>query len=626
MFTPEEKQKVREATDLVALVSETVALRQQGRDLWGYCPFHPEKTPSFHVMPDRGFWKCFSCGQSGDCFTYVMQRDHVDFPDAVRILADRAGIHLSDEDAPRRGRSGIAKDRLYAAVDEAVSFYHQQLTRVRSDACDRARAYFAQRGFGSAVAERWSLGYAPGEGALVRHLTECGYSGREMEEANLAVRRSGSLQDRFYDRVIFPIRDERGRAIGMGGRVLGDGKPKYLNTAETPIFHKGSNLFALDVAKASITAHMEVLVMEGYTDVIASHEAGITYAVAPLGTAFRARHVKILSRYLTAAGDRVSRGRIICLFDGDEAGLRAAERALQFVGLTTAGLYCVILPDGKDPADVIAEEGAEAFKAYLADPQPLVRFVIDRHFDRFDITTPEQRAIALSDVVQAIAPIKGTPLADEYTDYIASRLMADPSTVRSALAATHWLAPRDDEDDEPADQVRMMPSSENTVQETVTPSVTLLPGDEQLIRIERQLLSVMAESPLAARTFAERIAQIDWCDPQHEAIAWAILAAPDDASPASVLSAAEEVCPTAAQILADGSFEGGTEGVAPSRTLEFLLDDLEMRTLRRRIEQGRLSLRGMDGTDTEAYDALFSEVSDLQRRLKELETKMRSVT
>ena len=640
MFTPEDKQKVREATDLVALVGETVQLRQMGREFWGCCPFHHEKSPSFHVKPEGMFWKCFGCGKGGDCFDFVMERDHLEFVDAVRYLADRAGIMLSDDgESYGRSRSSSDKKRLFEAVEEAAGFYHRYLTRVRGAGADAARAYLARRGFGSAVSQRWTLGYAPGGGALVRYLTERGFTAREMTEANLAVRRGGSLQDCFHNRVMFTIRDERGRAVGLGGRVLDDSKPKYLNSSETPIFHKGSTLFALDVAKSHITASMEAVVMEGYTDVISSHEAGICNAVAPLGTAFRLQHVKLLSRFLTAAGERVTQGRIVCLFDGDEAGLRAAERAMQFVGSTTAGMYCVVLPDGKDPAEFIEAYGGEALKEQIANPQPLVRFVIDRHLDRFDIATPEGRVLALADVVTAMAPIKGTPLSDEYVEYVAGRLLADPSTVRSALAATRWVPPRDDPEDESPAVAPDAPSAsrqpglpgegQGFAPAGATPGGNarprLLPEDERMLRIECEVLSAMASSADAARAFADRIAQISWLDPDHEAIAWAILATPEGSSVSDVLTAAEAVCPDAASILADGFAVPAGEPAPADRTLDILLDDLEIRSLRRRIEQGRAELRHASPLDPGGYDALFCELTDLQRRLKELESKVRTL-
>ena len=629
MFTPEEKQKVREATDLVQLVGETVALRQRGHDMWGCCPFHHEKSPSFHVMPDRGFWKCFSCGKGGDCFNFVMERDHVEFPEAVRILADRAGIVLSDDGSSyKRDPNATQKGRLYEVVQAAAEFYHAQLTRSRTPAAAAARDYLGHRGFGSAVAQNWTLGYAPGMGALSRHLSSLGFSPREMVDANLAIRRDdGTLADRFYNRVMFLIRDERGRAVGFGGRVLDDSKPKYLNTSDTAVFHKKANLFALERAKASITANLEAIVMEGYTDVISSHEAGITNCVAPLGTSFTSQQVKMLSRYLTPAGERLSRGRIVCLFDGDEAGLKAAERAMQYVTTTTAGMYCVVLPGGMDPAEYIAAQGVQAMRDRIAERVPLVRFVIDRHLDRFDISTPEARALALADVVGAMGPIKRSVLADEYVDYVAGRLLADVSTVRAALANVRWVAPReDDSDDAPLISVRQQsfdvrdpePSYEHV---QPVPVVPLLPEDARALQLERELLSALAADVRVAKCYADRVAQLTWRDPSHEAIAWAIMAVQDGATPLQVLDDAEAVCPGAAQILASGARE--IEADKSACAVEVLLDDIEARELRRAIEAGRSELRTIDPQDTTTLRDKMAALSDLQQRLMQLEDRRR---
>ena len=629
MFTPEEKQKVREATDLVQLVGETVALRQRGNDMWGCCPFHHEKSPSFHVMPDRGFWKCFSCGKGGDCFNFVMERDQVEFPEAVRILADRAGIVLSDDGSSyKRDPNATQKGRLYEVVQAAAEFYHAQLTRSRTPAAAAARDYLGHRGFGSAVAQNWTLGYAPGMGALSRHLSSLGFSPREMVDANLAIRRDdGTLADRFYNRVMFLIRDERGRAVGFGGRVLDDSKPKYLNTSDTAVFHKKANLFALERAKASITANLEAIVMEGYTDVISSHEAGITNCVAPLGTSFTSQQVKMLSRYLTPAGERLSRGRIVCLFDGDEAGLKAAERAMQYVTTTTAGMYCVVLPGGMDPAEYIAAQGVQAMRDRIAERVPLVRFVIDRHLDRFDISTPEARALALADVVGAMGPIKGSVLADEYVDYVAGRLLADVSTVRAALANVRWVAPREDDSDEaPLISVRQQSFDVRDPEPSYkhvqpAPVVPLLPEDARALQLERELLSALAADVRVAKCYADRVAQLTWRDPSHEAIAWAIMAVQDDATPLQVLDDAEAVCPGAAQILASGARE--IEADKSACAVEVLLDDIEARELRRAIEAGRSELRTIDPQDTTTLRDKMAALSDLQQRLMQLEDRRR---
>ncbi len=565
MISEEEKQRVREATDLAALVGETVVLRPRGADLWGCCPFHHEKSPSFHVIPSRGLWHCFGCGKGGDCIGFVMERDHLEFPDAVRLLAERAGIELAEDAHATRGRGSSSKrSRLYEAMEAAVDFFHQQLTRVRGEGPDRARAYLAGRGMGIAVADQWGLGYAPGSGAMVRELTRRGFTRQELIDAKLASVRDGQLRDTFWKRVTIPIRDERGRCVAIGARSLDGSDPKYLNSAESPIYSKSRTVFGLDRAKSHITAQMEAVLVEGYFDVIAPHLAGIENVVAPLGTALTGQQVKTITRFLTASGDKVSRGRIVCLFDGDAAGLSAAEKALRHVGSTTAAMYCVALTGAKDPDEFLRTHGADELRGLIASAEPLARFVIDRHLARFDLTTPEGRATALADVVQAMAPLKGTPLADEYTRYVADRLMADPTTVRAALA-------------------------------TVAPPP------------------------------AERVASFSWADPRNEAIAWALLATPEGTDALGALAAAEAVVPEAAQILADGALALSDEG-DDARALSILLDDLEIRSLRRQIDQGRAQLRSLGPSQqAEQFNELFQRLTAYQRRLKELEANMRSV-
>ena len=295
MITDEDKERVRQATDLVALVSETVELRQRGQEFWGCCPFHGEKNPSFKVNPNTGLWHCFCCGEGGDVFRYVQKRENLEFPDAIRYLADRAGIELAEE---RGGQRGPRRNRLIECLTEAESFYSTMLMRSRSEGAAQARAYFAGRGFGSDVCRRWGLGYAPGRGALVAHLRQKGFSAREIVAADLAVDRSGRPSDRFYERVMFPIHDELGRTIAFGGRIMGKKKDvaKYVNTRDTAVFNKGKHLFAYDRAKQTMAATGQAIVCEGYTDVIAMHEAGFTNAVAALGTAFRLDHVKLMER------------------------------------------------------------------------------------------------------------------------------------------------------------------------------------------------------------------------------------------------------------------------------------------------------------------------------------------
>ena len=429
-ISDEDVQRVRDATDIVALISESVPLRQKGRLFWGLCPFHGEKTPSFKVDPTTQLWHCFGCGLGGDAFGFLMRVQNLEFPDAVRLLADRARIEIVEEGGGvPRGR----RERLIAACGVAAAFFGRQLTSSKESGAQAARRYLADRGLGSAVAKRWGLGYAPAaQSALAKWLAAHEVVRDEAIEANLALPgEGGALRDRFRDRVMFPISDLQGRVIAFGGRVVGEGQPKYLNSSDTPIFHKSANLYAIDRAKTDIVASGTAVVVEGYTDVIALHEAGVGNAVATLGTALTAAHVKLLGRFAK---------RIVYLFDGDEAGIRAADRAAEFIDFTAtpeAGsarldLLVAMIPGGRDPADLVAAEGGDAVREVIASAQPLLRFVIDRRLAAHDLASPEGRSRALASAAGVLASVRGSLLAQDYANYVAERLATDYPTVQAA--------------------------------------------------------------------------------------------------------------------------------------------------------------------------------------------------
>ncbi len=432
-ISDEDIQRVRDATDLVSLISESVVLKQKGRLYWACCPFHGEKTPSFKIDPATGLWHCFGCGAGGDAFGFVMRAENLEFPDAVRQLASRARIEIVETgDSLPRGH----RERLAAACEQAVAFYHKELTTSRDSTASAARDYLAARGFGSEVAHDFEIGWSPSRGTrLVNHLVSAGFDAGEIVGANLAyaAEGGGQMRDRFYERVMFPIRDITGRAVGFGGRVLGDGEPKYLNTSETPLFSKSRNLYAIDRAKNEIVKAGTAVVVEGYTDVIAMHVAGIRNVVATLGTALTRQHVKMLGRFAK---------RIVYLFDADEAGLRAAERAAEFIdvsvspeaGGSVVELAVAIIPEGKDPADLVAAKGAGAMRDVIESAVPLMRFVLDRRMAAHDTSTPEGRSRALASVAPVLASVRGTLLAQDYVNYIADRLLTDFATVESAVS------------------------------------------------------------------------------------------------------------------------------------------------------------------------------------------------
>jgi len=596
-ITDEDVARVRDATDLVALINERVLLKPKGRLFWGLCPFHGEKTPSFKVDPATQLWHCFGCGLGGDAFGFVMKIDNVEFPDAVRLLADRANIEIREEEG---GVPRGHKERLYAALETAAEYYHRVLTGSRDSKPTEARAYLAQRGFGSEVAKSWRLGYAPGRGALVSHLAEKGFSVEEMVEANLALQGDGGIaKDRFYGRIMFPIPDLQGRMVAFGGRILGVGEPKYLNTNDTPVFHKSANMYGVDRAKGAITATGTAIVVEGYTDVIALHEAGVTNAVATLGTALTRQHVKLLGRFAK---------RVVYLFDGDEAGMRAADRAVEFIDrnvttdthATHVSLDVSIIPDGQDPADYVQNHGPEALSRIVEGAAPLLEFAIDRRLARWDLERPEERERALRDAVEILAPIKETETGRQYAGYIAGKLFTEPRIVLARLSETRQAkAARDEEE----------------------PGARGVAGGLSLsvrTRVERELLGVLVSVGRMRPRARELLAESLLADESHRKMAEVIAGASESMSPAALVGLLEDRVPGSAEALSSASVlqDDGLDA-------DTLVDDLVRRVkeieLERRIAAGKARLRqpeSFEGQDES--DELFREVSTLQRELDAL--------
>ncbi len=602
-ITDEDIARVREATDLVALVSQRVPLRLKGRLWWGNCPFHGEKTPSFKIDPATQLWHCFGCGAGGDAFGFVMRSDNMEFPDAVRLLAENARIEITEsgESVPRGH-----KERVHAACADAAEFYHRVLTGSRDSGATTAREYLADRGFGSEVAKRWMLGFSPGKGVLSAHLTQAGYTRDELVDANLVYADdSGRLKDRFYNRVMFPIWDPQGRAIAFGGRVVGAGEPKYLNTNDTPVFHKSASLFAIDRAKAPITASGTAIVVEGYTDVIALHEAGMTNVVATLGTALTKQHLKLLGRF--------SR-RVVYLFDGDEAGARAADRAVEFVdrtataeaGASQVALDVVALPDGLDPADYVSSHGADALRELVADAVPLLRFAIDRCLARWDLERPEERVRALKDAAAILAPVRGSMLASDYAMLIADRLSAAgmPVSLQQVLSVV------------PA-HVRH-PASEPAEEEPIASLATLGPPATPRARAERELLALLVSSSDVRAKARELLADSLVSDEHHVEMARLIAESPPTETAAALIGRIEASVPGAGEALSAfaDSEDDSRENAELMRDLTRRLKEFE---LERRISMGRARLNSLGTVKDEALsDDIVREVAAWQRELDAL--------
>jgi len=416
--------EVRAATDIAVLVGEYVALRPAGGTrMKGLCPFHQEKTPSFTVDSSRGHFHCFGCGEGGDAIDFLQRHGSLSFIEAVERLAGRAGTELRYEgrSAGERGSLG-RKSRLVAAHAEAVDFYHRTL--LSSPDAGPARDYLRSRGFDRATAERFRLGWAPAGSweALVTHLRGRGFRPEELTEAGLARTGSRGLRDAFHARVLFPVFDVGGDPVAFGGRLLEDGgdrQPKYVNTAETPIWFKGRALYALNWAKAAIVQAGFAVVVEGYTDVIACHRAGVPQAVATCGTALRAEHFKLLSRFTE---------KVVLAFDADTAGSKAAERGIgELVAAPEASLsaHVLTMPTGLDPADFVARRGGGALRDLLEEAQPLVRWWLDWKLAQFDLRHPEGKARAARELLPVLRTIPDSLQRTEYARSVVQRLHLD---------------------------------------------------------------------------------------------------------------------------------------------------------------------------------------------------------
>ena len=600
-ISDEDIAKVREASDIVAVFADRVPLRQRGRDFWCCCPFHQEKTPSCKVDPANQLWHCFGCGEGGDVFSFVMKMDDIGFIDAVRTLAERAKIDIADD--AKGGVSSSKKARLRDVCAATDEFYHTQLMRGKSEGSAKAREYLGLRGFGGEVPKKWHLGYAPGRGALVRQLSSMGFTADEMVAANVAVQRDGRVSDRFYERVMFPINDPQGECIAFGGRVIGQGEPKYLNSQETPLFHKSSVLYGLDKAKKHMTSTGTAIIVEGYTDVIALHESGIGNAVATLGTALTLQHIRLISRHASK--------RIVYLFDGDAAGQRAADRALGFIdesmtpeaGKARVELCAVTLPDDLDPADFVEKRGADELKKLVDDAKPLISYGIDRRLAAHDLGSAEGRTRALSDALSVLAPIKGSMLAKDYAVQLAGRLMMREQDVLDALARVQPPRAYDQHDEgaqpRPAQQQQ----------------VGISAGERSRRRFERRLISLLAQNPKLALGHAGALAQTRWHESVHSQLAQALLAALEanpEATPAQIVTSVSAEIPHAAGILTSASMAADGD---VAKAADFLVEELEIGDMEQSLSEMKAQLKTSAGMDEEEASIMFQAVVDLQKAI-----------
>jgi DNA primase len=599
----EDIARVRELSPIADVVGEHVTLRNAGGgSLKGLCPFHDEKSPSFHVTPQRGFYHCFGCGEGGDVLNFVMKVDHLSFAEAVERLAARVGFELTYEQggsAPRHQQG--QRTRLVAAHAAAAEFYREQLA---SPEAVIGRRFLDERGFDQAAAAHFGVGYAPmGWEVVVKHLRARGFTDEELVTGGLASRGQRGPIDRFRGRLVWPIRDLSGDVVGFGARKLreDDDGPKYLNTPETPLYKKSQVLYGIDLAKREIAKREQAVIVEGYTDVMACHLAGVPTAVATCGTAFGEEHIKVLRRLLV--DDAEYTGEVVFTFDGDAAGQKAAMRAFGSDQRFTTNTFIAVSPNGMDPCDLRLEKGDEAVRALVAAKVPLFEFAIRSMLSGFDLDIPEGRVAALERAVPLVAQIKDLSLRDEYARRLAG-----------------WVgAP-----DELAVVARVRRGGSRATPEETRRSVPT-PRDPTL-QVEREMLKVAIQRPALVGAEFDALDGAAFRFGPHAAVREAIAVAgggavgstwASDAWVGAVIQAAAD--DQVRSLITELAVEPVRSADEPdARYAGELLMRLKVQVVEQLVVDARSRLQRLDPVvQAEQYQSAFAELLDLERRRRE---------
>ena len=605
-------EEVKARVNIADVIGGYVALKPASAgSLKGLCPFHQEKSPSFNVRPLQGFYHCFGCGAGGDVYKFLQEMESLSFYEAVENLAQKASYTLTYEagsNAPDQGQ----KARIYEANLAASKYFSEQLG---SEAATTGRDFLKSRGFDKSAAETFGVGFAPkGWNNLVDHLKTLGFTEDELVLASLASRGERGLYDKFRGRLIWPIRDTSNQVIGFGARKLFDDDqgPKYLNTSETPVYHKSAVLYGIDLAKKEISKSQRVVVVEGYTDVMACHLAGVTTAVATCGTAFGDEHIRILNRMLQANVDNPA--EVIFTFDPDEAGQKAAMRAFADADKFHANSFIAVGPEGLDPSDLRVQKGDEAVQLMIDTKKPIYEFAIKQKIKNFDLSSVEGRVGAARAAAAVIATIRDTAMRSVYLREVANWVNLDVSEV-SALVER---AVKDKVVSAVAPMRVDAPAPEQTEQVLEQPDLR-----DPTIRFERQLLEVLVQHPAEVdeQKFTELVSG-DFLAKVHGLIASALATnVANRKDPNWLTKLAESVQPALHQ-----SLRAIAATALPARTpdeLKRYIDGVVVSGFVNLLTRQKLSLQAIlrqtDPSETAKISEIQKELMDIEQRRRALQ-------
>jgi DNA primase len=603
-------EEVKARVNIADVIGGYVALKPASAgSLKGLCPFHQEKSPSFNVRPLQGFYHCFGCGAGGDVYKFLQEMESLSFYEAVENLAQKASYTLTYEagsNAPDQGQ----KARIYEANLAASRYFAEQLG---TDAATTGRDFLKSRGFDKSAAETFGVGFAPkGWNNLVDHLKTLGFTEDELVLASLASRGERGLYDKFRGRLIWPIRDTSNQVIGFGARKLFDDDqgPKYLNTSETPVYHKSAVLYGIDLAKKEISKTQKVVVVEGYTDVMACHLAGVTTAVATCGTAFGDEHIRILNRMLSANVDNPA--EVIFTFDPDEAGQKAAMRAFADADKFHANSFIAVGPDGLDPSDLRVQKGDEAVQLMIESKKPIYEFAIKQKLKNFDLSSVEGRVGAARAAAGVIATIRDSAMRSVYLREVANWVNLDVSEVSA-------LVERAVKDKVVA---AVAPMRQDVAAEPAAQSFEEPDLRDPTIRFERQLLEVLIQHPaeIEEDKFLELVSG-DFLAKVHSLLASALLANSANRKDSNwLVKLSESLDPALHRILramAATSLPASTE-----EELKRYIDGVAVSGFINLLTRQKLSLQAVL-RQTEASDS--AKISEIQKELMDIEQRRRAL-